>query len=107
MMIADNLEVEVLVVRDIETLFIIESVGLPVPANWWCCAIEFPNDFLCKGVVHCGGGNGIKDSSEVEDIGSEDMSEFVWAAISDVASWSVNKMGFVLVIVLSILPFPC
>ena len=105
-MIADNLEVEVLVVGDVETLFVIESVGLPVPANWWCHAIEFLDDFLCKGVVHCGGGNGIKDSSEVEDIGSEDMSEFVWAAISDVASWSVKKTGFVLVIELSVLPFP-
>ena len=67
-MIADNLEAEVLMVRDIEMLFIIESVSLPVPANQWCHAIEFLNN-LCKGVIHCGGGNGIEDSGEVEDIG--------------------------------------
>src|SRR5260370_17828644 len=69
MMIMDNLEAKVLMVRDVELLFIIKSVSLPVPANWWCCAIEFLNDFLCEGVIHHGGGNGIEDGSEVKNIG--------------------------------------
>src|SRR5260370_15518617 len=66
--IVDNLEAEVLMVGDVEMLFVIESVSLSVPANHWCHVIEFLNNFLCKGVIHHGGGNGIEDSGEVEDI---------------------------------------
>src|SRR5260370_28379082 len=56
MMIADNLEAEVFIVRDIYILFVIESVSLLVPANWWCHALEFLTHFMSKGVIHCGGG---------------------------------------------------
>ncbi len=69
MVVMDDLEVEVLLVRDIEVLPEIQSVTLVSPASWWFHHIKFLNHHLCKVVIHSGGGDGIQDGGMVQDVG--------------------------------------
>ena len=69
MVVTDDLEAEVLLVRDIEALPEIQSATLVSPASQWFHCIKFLNNHLCKVVIHSGGGDGTQDGSMVQDVG--------------------------------------
>ena len=51
MVVADNLEVEILVVRNVELILEEETVGLLSPTTQGICGVDFLNHQLCEVII--------------------------------------------------------